>query len=197
MRVNFDLNDRRWTSLALIGGGMLLLGLWQWGIGLVWPLFIVGPGAIMLFHALNARTTEDLDMIFPGVIVTATGALLLYQSITGHWASWAYAWAMYPALTGFAMQWRAARAKRYAHEYLIGQNMLRYGLMALVGLTVIFEFAIFNSGSAQVLGLGLVGLGLVLLLSGGKQNSTTVDFGGLVKPKNDAPKAKVEDTEAA
>ena len=151
----------------------------------------------MLFHALNARTTEDLDMIFPGVIVTATGALLLYQSITGHWASWAYAWAMYPALTGFAMQWRAARAKRYAHEYLIGQNMLRYGLMALVGLAVIFEFAIFNSGSAQVLGLGLVGLGLVLLLSGGKQNSTTVDFGGLVKPKNDAPKAKVEDTEAA
>ena len=104
---------------------------------------------------------------------------------------------MYPALTCFSMQWRAARAKRYAHEYLIGQNMLRYGLMALVGLTVIFEFAIFNSGSAQVLGLGLVGLGLVLLLSGGKQNSTTVDFGGLVKPKNDAPKAKVEDTEAA
>lgn len=196
MRVNFDLSDRRWLSLALIGGGLLLLGLWQWGIGLVWPLFIVGPGAIMLYHALTAGSEGDEDMIFPGVIVTATGVLLLYQSVTGHWSSWAYAWAMYPALTGFAMQWRAARVKKYRHEYVTGQNMLRYGLMALVGLAIIFEFAIFNSGSAQVLGLGLVGLGVILLL-GGKRERTTVDFGDLMKPKNDSLKAKVEEHDAA
>lgn len=188
-------NDRRWTSFLLIGGGLLLLGLWQYGIGLVWPLFVVVPGLIFLYHALTGETRDSTDMIFPGVIISATGLLLLYQSLTGHWASWAYAWAMYPAAAGFAMQWRALRVKAYRHEYVIGRNLLRYGSLALVGMAVIFEFAIFRSGSAQMLGAGLVLIGLLTLVGSGKGSGRTVDFGGLMKAKNG--KAKLSDIDAA
>jgi hypothetical protein len=192
MPQNWDLNDRRLTSLLLIGGGLLLLGFWQYGIGVVWPLFIVGPGLIFLYHATTGTSRESADMIFPGVILTATGGLLLYQSITGHWESWAYAWAMYPAAAGYAMQWRAARVSAFRHEYVIGRNMLRYGLMALIGMAVIFEFAIFRSGSAQMLGIGLVLIGLVTLVSNNKRSPRETDFGDLLKRKNDS-KAKFED----
>lgn len=192
MPQNWDLNDRRLTSLLLIGGGLLLLGFWQYGIGLVWPMFVVGPGLVFLYHAFTGTSRDSADMIFPGVILTATGALLLYQSLTGHWASWAYAWAMYPAAVGFAMQWRAARVNAYRHEYVVGQNLLRYGLMALIGLAAVFEFAIFRSGSAQAFGIGLVLIGLVTLVSNNKRAPRETDFSDLVKPKNDS-KAKFED----
>jgi len=38
---------------------------------------------------------------------------------------------------------------------------------------------------------------VILLLGGGKRERTTVDFGDLMKPKNDVLKAKVEDHDAA
>lgn len=195
MSEQWNLNDRRFASLLLIGGGIGLLAVWQYGIGLIWPMFIVVPGLIFLYHALTGETRDSAEMIFPGVIVSATGLLLLYQSITGHWESWAYAWAMYPAAVGFAMQWRAVRVPSFRHEYVIGRNMMRYGLFGLVGLAIVFEVAIFRSGSAQILGIGLVTIGLALLLGGGNRSPRRVDFGDLVKPKND--KAKFSDEDAA
>jgi hypothetical protein len=99
---------------------------------------------------------------------------------------------MYPAAAGYAMQWRAARVSAFRHEYVIGRNMLRYGLMALIGMAVIFEFAIFRSGSAQMLGIGLVLIGLVTLVSNNKRSPRETDFGDLLKRKNDS-KAKFED----
>ena len=191
MRGDWDFSDRRWFSLALIGGGVVLLALWQYGIGRMWQLFILGPGAFMLFHALTAQNDDGVEMIFPGVIVSATGGLLLYQSLTSHWESWAYAWAMYPALAGFAMQYRAARLRRYSDEYVVGQNLMRYGLMALIGMAVVFEFAIFRSGSAQTIGLGLIGLGVLLFLTNNNKSSrrsTPVDFGDMMKAKKDKRK---------
>lgn len=186
MSENWNLNDRRWTSLLLIGGGLLLLGVWHYGIGVVWPLFVVGPGVIFLYHALTGTSRDSVDMIFPGTIVTATGAVLLYQSITGHWTSWAYAWAMYPALAGFSMQWRAARVSGYQHEDIIGRNLLRYGVLALVGFAVLFEFAIFRSGSAQMIGIGLIVVGLASL-AGGRRARVPAAYADLAKHKNDTP----------
>lgn len=186
MHMNTDLSDRRSLSLLLIGGGILLLAFWQFGIGIVWPIFIIGPGAVMLYHALNAKTNDDIDMIFPGLIVTATGLLLFYQSVTGAWHSWSYAWAMYPALTGYAMQWRAARLEKYEDEYETGQNLFRYGLIALIGLAVVFEFAIFNTGSAGLVGLALIGAGIYFLRN--NSSDEPVSFSTLIKPKNDKRK---------
>lgn len=192
MPQNWDLNGRRLTPLLMIGGGLLLLALWQYGIGLLWPLFIAVPGVIFLYHAMTGTSSESADMIFPGAILTATGGLLLYQSLTDHWESWAYAWAMYPAVAGYAMQWRATRVKRFRAEYVVGRNMLRYGLMSLVGMGVLCEFVFFRNGNAQVLGVGLVVVGLLMLVANNRRAPHETDFSDLIKPKNHS-KAKFED----
>jgi hypothetical protein len=38
-----------------------------------------------------------------GGVVTMVGSLLLYQSRSGHWESWSYAWALLPAAAGVAL----------------------------------------------------------------------------------------------
>ena len=39
-----------------------------------------------------------------GSIVTTVGSVLLYQQTTGHWESWAYAWALVgPGAAGLGM----------------------------------------------------------------------------------------------
>ena len=43
---------------------------------------------------------KGLGFAIAGSIVTAIGILLLYQSSTGHWESWAYAWAVIPMAAG-------------------------------------------------------------------------------------------------
>ena len=36
-------------------------------------------------------------------VITTIGLILLYQQATGHWESWAYAWALLPAAVGFGL----------------------------------------------------------------------------------------------
>jgi hypothetical protein len=79
--------------LILIGGLWLLASIFDvnvWSAG--WPLFVVIPGVIMLVSGLLSGA--DSDGIVPGTMVTITGLILLYQNSTGHWESWAYAWAL-------------------------------------------------------------------------------------------------------
>jgi hypothetical protein len=80
----------------LVGlGALFLLGqlfnvdLWQF----FWPFFIIVPG-LLFFVGMVLGGKPAGPLAIPGSIVTTVGLLLLYQSITGHWESWAYAWAL-------------------------------------------------------------------------------------------------------
>ena len=43
-------------------------------------------------------------MVVGGTVATTVGLVLLYQNSTGHWESWAYAWALVgPAASGLGM----------------------------------------------------------------------------------------------
>lgn len=58
------------------------------------------PGLGMLGAGVLLPVPRGVGLAVVGAVVTAVGALLLYQSQSGHWESWAYAWALLPAATG-------------------------------------------------------------------------------------------------
>ena len=70
-----------------------------WG----WPFFVIVPGLVLLLAALVPAPPAGIGFAIAGAIVTTVGSLLLYQSRTGHWESWAYAWALIPMAAGVAL----------------------------------------------------------------------------------------------
>jgi membrane-bound ClpP family serine protease len=85
---------------AVLGGILIVLGLVFFAseqlnldIGEVtWPFYIIAPGLGLLTLGLTQRKGEGLAIA--GSIVTIVGLVLLYQNLTDHWESWAYAWAL-------------------------------------------------------------------------------------------------------
>jgi hypothetical protein len=54
--------------------------------------------------ALGLFVMREQGMVVGGTVATTVGLVLLYQNSTGHWASWAYAWALVgPAASGLGM----------------------------------------------------------------------------------------------
>lgn len=70
-----------------------------WG----WPFFVIVPGLTILGASLLTPRPRGAALAVVGAVVTTVGALLLYQSQSGHWESWAYAWALLPAAAGVAL----------------------------------------------------------------------------------------------
>jgi hypothetical protein len=56
-----------------------------------WPLFVIIPGVTLLIVGFVSLGT---GAAIPGGILTMVGLVLAYQNSTGHWTSWAYAWAL-------------------------------------------------------------------------------------------------------
>ncbi len=92
-------------SQVVLGSLLILLGLWFLAVRLVpgleqlfaWPFIIIaaGVGLFVLGLVVNAP-----GMAVPASIVTGIGGLLAWQNATGHWESWAYAWALIPGFVG-------------------------------------------------------------------------------------------------
>jgi len=135
----------------------------------LWPFFIIVPGVLLfiLSVAIDGVLSEPVAML--GGMATSVGLLLLYQSTTGHWASWAYAWALVtPTSVGLA---RMLYGKLKGRAALVreGWAMTKVGLILFVVGLIFFELILNISG----FGLGFVGwpilfigLGLIFLLRG-------------------------------
>ncbi len=83
-------------GLLLIGLGVLfLLGqfigfdVWRY----LWPLFIIGFG-LLFFAGMVAGGKAAGGLAIPGSIITILGLIFMYQTVSNHWASWAYVWAL-------------------------------------------------------------------------------------------------------
>mgnify|MGYP001102408668 CR=1 FL=1 len=127
------------VGLGLIAlGALFLLGsifridVWSF----LWPFFIIVPG-LLFFVGMVAMGRSGAPLAVPGSIVTMVGLLLLYQSLTGHWESWAYAWALiFPTAVGIGL----AIAGLWGDE----PKTTRVGtVMATIGLGVFVFFAFF------------------------------------------------------
>lgn len=67
-----------------------------------WPFFVIAAGVALLLVGLLVVTESAI--VAAGTVVSSVGLLLLYQNATGHWVSWAYAWALVgPAAGGLGM----------------------------------------------------------------------------------------------
>lgn len=164
-----DLNSdskRNLGAIILIVLGVLFLLSTFFNISALsfsWPLFIIIPGAIMLFGAYNQNSQA---LAIPGAITTGTGIILWFQAITDHWESWAYAWALYPVFTGLAIMWIAGRSQD-EKAYARGRQAVSSGLLMFIGFGLFFELLIFGTFSGVLwrfaLPIVLIGGGAYLL----------------------------------
>jgi hypothetical protein len=156
----------------LVGlGALFLLGqlfnvnLWEF----FWPFFIIVPG-LLFFVGMVLGGKPAGPLAIPGSIVTMVGLLLLYQSITGHWESWAYAWALIlPTSVGIGLSINGAWSDV---ERLVttGAKWITVGIALFLVGGVFFELLLNISdnfiGNVVWPGL-LIAFGLYLLLRRG------------------------------
>jgi hypothetical protein len=177
-------------ALVLIALGALFLAsnilnirfnFWDFG----WPLFVLVPGLAFLFFAITGDK-NSVGLIYPGAVVTGTGAILFYQNFTGNWESWAYAWALYPLFVGVALSYEGYR-RNQPNNIATGRSMIMGGFIAFVIFGAFFELMIFNDNE-QLLNIGLplllIGGGLYLLLSRRRRDDGRITLPP--KAKNDA-----------
>jgi hypothetical protein len=161
----------------IVGIGLILLGalalvgqILQINVGAaVWPFFVILPGVLVFLFVMGLDPVLGEPLAMTAGIITMVGLLLLYQSLTGHWISWAYAWSLVaptgPGLGALIYGWLKGRKGAVK----TGRALINIGLaIFLVGL-LIFELVLNVSG----LGLGFIGwpilfigLGLIALLRG-------------------------------
>jgi hypothetical protein len=172
----------RWGGLTVLGAILVLVGV-GWFVlrelridpfaeiaAAGWPFFVIIPGVALLIASLVLTPPHGVGLAIAGSIVTTVGAVLLYQQATGHWESWAYAWALVgPGGAGLGM---------LVYGLIFGQrDLLAAGARLVAIAAAIFAVGywyfetIFASGRAP-LELGewwpvvVVGVGLFALVAG-------------------------------
>jgi len=155
-------NGRSLTGLGLVGAGLLFIFAQIFNInlfGALWPLFIIVPGLAFLYFAATGGKKQS-GLAVPGSLITGTGLILMVQSLTGHWASWAYAWTLYPVFLGMALSYIGQRMGDN-NTYKTGQGFVKFGGAAFIVSALLFELVLFGGGG--ILG----GLAVPLLLIAG------------------------------
>lgn len=144
-----------------------------------WPFFIILPGVAMLALALFGPVSV-VPFAIPGMVVGGTGAILLFQSMTDRWETWAYLWALYPIFVGIGMTLMANRTGNRALADA-ARKVTLIGTALTLSFGVFFEL-IFSGGFDLVIQYGIPAaliVGGYLLLR--KRDTTPV----LEKPKHD------------
>lgn len=159
-------------GVVLVGlGAMFLLGrFFNVDFGrFLWPFFIIVPG-LLFFVGMVLLGKQASPLAIPGSIVTMTGLLLLYQSLTNHWESWAYAWALiFPTAVGVGLMINGGWSdndRLVAH----GARWAGIGVAIFIVLGIFFELLLNISGTgfgSVVWPLALIGFGLYLLMRRG------------------------------
>ena len=162
------MDQERRGNLA-IGTLLLLVGAWFLAIQFFpdfaelvrleydWPVWVIGVGAVFL---LVAALTRIPGFAIPAAIIAGVGGILYYQNATGDWASWAYAWTLFPGFVGvgtFIMNVMEGKFREAVSE--------GFGLIFLS----LVLFAIFGSflGGINLLGDYSAYWPVLLILAGG------------------------------
>ena len=115
--------------LILVGLGFLANQLFP-GLfaGFAWPWLLVALGGIFVVMSLVTRTGGTM---VPGVILLGVGGILLYQTRTGNWESWAYLWPLMPGLAGLGLFLGSFLDREMRPARMVGLIMLVAGLLLL------------------------------------------------------------------
>ena len=102
-----------------------------------WPLLVIIPGVTLLIVGMLSLGT---GAAIPGGILTMVGLVLAYQNSSGHWTSWAYAWALVaPGGVGLGLFLQGLRERN--------SNLIKQGrtLMFIAALIFMVGFVFFES----------------------------------------------------
>ncbi len=141
-----------WGIILIAIGGFFLLNQFMPGLfgGFSWPWILLGLGGIFTLASLIGRVG---GLMIPGVILLGLGGIFTYQMNTGDWDSWAYVWALLPALAGLGMLIGGLYDRELSHARPAALLMILGGLIL---------FAIF--GGFFGLDMGLMRYWPVLLI---------------------------------
>lgn len=149
--------------LMILGAAFVVINLIP-GItsGKTWPLIFVVAGIGFFLPALiwpDAR--EGLAGLYiPGAIILTLGGIFLFNTLSGNWAIWAYAWILIPASVGLGLFLGAMMGKW-------DKGVSRTGIWMMVISATVFAFAAALFGDTLVRTLGaafLVAIGLFVLI---------------------------------
>jgi len=157
-------------GVVLVVVGLFALGIVLFGVDLTqygWPLFVIVPGLTLLVVGfLGGGSGASV----PGGIVTMLGLVLAYQSSTGDWASWAFAWSLIaPFGVGLGLYLQALR-DRNPGTLRQGRTLMFAGLLIFMIGFVFFEsilgisgqdYGIFGKAALPAL---LIVIGIILLV---------------------------------
>ncbi len=112
-------------GLIFLAGQYLNFDIGQYG----WPLYVIGPGVALVILGLTQRNGSGLAI--GGSVISMVGLLLLFQTVTDDWESWAYAWPLVaPGGSGLGMLLYGTRAQN--------ASMARAGLWQVVTALAMF-----------------------------------------------------------
>ncbi len=132
----------------------------------IWPFIFIIPGVLIFLSALSTESSSGEGLSILGGILSTLGFVFLAQSVTGLWASWAYAWALIaPTSIGVSQMVYGMRKDRDS----IVQSGRR---LANIGLTIFSAGFIFFEVILGISGFGLRSFGIpvfpmMLILLGG------------------------------
>ena len=154
------------AGAILIGFGLLALArnfLPSFNWGALWPFAIIGFGALF-FVAMLAGGKQSAGFAVPGSIISGIGLILLFQSLTDHWESMSYFWALIILFVGlgiYIMGWYGGDA----NQRRSGFGVMRVGFILFIIFGAFFEILIFSSLNSMIFPILLIVLGLYLVLS--------------------------------
>lgn len=163
-------DNNRFLGIALFALGIGVIALRFVDINfwsLAWPLWVILPGAGLLYAAFSTRPA-NVGFAIPGATVTGTGLILAALNISGHWEAWAYLWTLYPAFVGLAM-FQVGRTNGEFGLEQAGRRVGTIGLYLLIGFGLFFELLIFGGGfgilNSSFLPIVLIAGGAYLMFS--------------------------------
>ena len=154
------------AGAILIAFGLLALArnffpTFDWGS--LWPFTIIAFGALF-FVAMVAGGKQAAALAIPGSIISGIGLIMLFQTITDHWESMSYFWALIIMFVGvgiYIMGWYAGDA----NQKRSGFGLMKVGFILFIIFGAIFEILIFSSFNNLVFPVLLILLGVYLVLS--------------------------------
>lgn len=135
----------------------------------IWPFFIIVPGVLIFLAASKDEFGPGEPFAMLGSMVTMVGLILLFQSITGLWASWAYAWALVaPTSVGLGQLLYGSRNQHH-NTTKSGMTLINIGLILFFAGIIFFELILNLSGFGRnpIVWAGVfIGAGIVVLVRG-------------------------------
>lgn len=134
---------------TLTGGLLLALGLIlligpQLNLGAYsWPLYVIAPGAALLFLTLT-NPTRNAPHAIPGAVITTAGLILLTLQLINRTHAWAYAWTLLMAAAGAGTSIYATQTNDLTLRKA-GRRTTITGLLLFAGLALLFELVIFRN----------------------------------------------------